>query len=183
MQEWTLDTIVPFPPAGVLVGLVWVVRERYCSGRLRLVFPLPAVLPCSYVQRDLIAARHSVACLYTQGERRTCTMNKGQQRRTSKRDKLLCAISFNKPSFRFCPEIPCGYCVCLLASPCRGACRSNLPGTLSGVSVPQRRSTARRVRLSAAESGSRPIFSGGNVTRTAPLRTEPTRTPLVEIAP
>ena len=46
-------------------------------------------------------------------------------------------------------------------------------GTLSGISVPQRR---RRVWLSAAQSGSRPLFGGGNATRTAPLQTEPTHT-------
>ena len=90
-------------------------------------------------------------------------MNKEQQCRTSKKDvKLLRDIFFNKQSFRRCPEIPCVYCVCLLLSPCRTevailstnqqtACvASDLPagpGTLSGVSVPQRRSTVRRVRI------------------------------------
>ena len=60
-----------------------------------------------------------------------------------------------------------------------GVCRSNLPavpGTLSG-SQSQLRSTARGVRRSAAQSGSRPLFGSGNATRTEPLRTEPTRTP------
>ena len=58
-------------------------------------------------------------------------------------------------------------------------CSSNLPavpGTLSGVSVPQRSSTARRVRLNAAQSRSRPLFGSGIATCTEPLRTEPTRT-------
>ena len=32
------------------------------------------------------------------------------------------------------------------------------------------------MRLSAAQSGSHPLFGGGNATRTAPLQTEPTRT-------
>ena len=41
-------------------------------------------------------------------------MNKGQQRRMSKKDgKLLHNIFFNKLSFRRCPELPCWYgCVC-----------------------------------------------------------------------
>ena len=42
-----------------------------------------------------------------------------------------------------------------------GVCSLNLPTvpvTLSGVSVPQRRSTARRVWLNAAQSGSRPLL-------------------------
>ena len=34
----------------------------------------------------------------------------------------------------------------------------------------------RRVWRSAAQSGSRPLFGSENVTRTAPLRTVPTRT-------
>ena len=58
------------------------------------------------------------------------TINKEQQRRTSKKDgELLRDIFFHK-----------------------------------------------RVRRSAAQSGSSPLFGGGNATRTAPLRTEPTRT-------
>ena len=47
------------------------------------------------------------------------TMNKGQQRRMSMKDgKLLHKIFFNKQTFHRCPEIPCGYCVYLLLSPC-----------------------------------------------------------------
>ena len=109
----------------------------------------------------------------------------------SKKDgKLLHNIFFNKQSFRR-SEIPCGYCVCLLLSPCRTevqilsinqrttcvaqTCQA-VPGTLSGVSVPQRRSTTRRVQLSVAQSGSRPRFGSVNATRTAPMRTEPSRT-------
>ena len=38
------------------------------------------------------------------------------------------------------------------------------------------RNTVRRVRRRAAQSGSHPLFGSGNATRTAPLRTEPTRT-------
>ena len=44
-------------------------------------------------------------------------MNKEQQCKTSKKDgKVFRNIFFNKLSFRRCPEIPCGYCVCLLTN-------------------------------------------------------------------
>ena len=91
---------------------------------------------------------------------------------------------FSINHFRRCPEIPGGYCVCLLLPPAHGSsdsvdqstggvCSSNLPAvpaTLSGVSVPE---------TSIAQYGSVRItstFGGGNATRAAPLQTEPTRT-------
>ena len=93
---------------------------------------------------------------------------------------------------KHCPEIPCGYCVWLLLSPWRTevpilstykrteCVAREIAGTLSGVSVPQRRSTPREygaVRLSpghalflAVETRpvlhlcglNRPVSCGGN---------------------
>ena len=117
------------------------------------------------------------------------TMNKGQKRRTSKKDdKLLLYIFFNKLSFRHCPEIPRGYCVCLLLSPCLTEVPILSTNQRTGHVVQTCRhcpapfqapfSTARRVRLSVAQSSvflavemrpvphlcrlNRPTPSGGN---------------------
>ena len=116
-------------------------------------------------------------------------MNKEQQCRTSKKyGKLLRDIFFHKQSFSRCPEIPCGYCVCLLLSPCRTegtilsttqrtACVAQKAGTLSGSQYPN--GVVAYCQTRAAQYGSvwvTPTFGGGNATHTAPLQTEPTST-------
>ena len=116
------------------------------------------------------------------------TMNKEQQRGRPRRTENFCTTfsSINK-AFSVQKYPATHYCVCLILSPWstevpilstnqRTACVAQTCRYPFRVSVPQRRSTARRVRLSAAQSGSRPLFCSGNATRSAPLRTEPTRT-------
>ena len=82
----------------------------------------------------------------------------------------MCHIFFHKRSFWSCPEILCGYCVCLLLSPCRTegmilstnqqtACVAQTCRDPFRLSVPQWSSTVRRERLNTAQSRSRPFLA------------------------
>ena len=71
---------------------------------------------------------------------------------------------------------PCRTEVRILLTNQRTACVAptcrQCPAPFQGLSIP----TEDYYETSTAQSGSRPLFGGGNATRTAPLRTEPTRT-------
>ena len=119
-------------------------------------------------------------------KRRTCTMNKEQQCRTSKKNgKLLRDIFFNK-------QIPGGFCVCLLLSPCRTEVTILSTNQLTTREAQTCRDPFRRLstpteeycETSTAPCGSvrvTPAFGGGYATRVAPLQTEPTRNAEVEM--
>ena len=96
-------------------------------------------------------------------------MNKDQHVGRPRRTVNFCAefSSINK-AFAIVPKyladnvmfviIPLSLGSATLSTNQRTACLA-LAGTLSGVAVPQRRSTARRVRLNTAQSGSRPVLA------------------------
>ena len=82
-------------------------------------------------------------------------MNKEQQCMMSKKEvKLLRDIFLIKLSYCRFPEIPRGYCVCLLLSPCRtdSLCVSNLLAPFRTV-VPQRRCSLLRDEYGSSRLG------------------------------
>ena len=166
----------------VWVGSVRVGRGRCCSGRLRIAFPPPTVpllggRGCSPTQCSLL-----IDPMKKKNAHKEQRATVGRPRRTVN----FCApfSSINK-AFTVSRNTPWLLCVFVIIPLSHGSaesvdqstesvCRSNLLVPFQGLST--LKGFGGVVRHSAAQSGSRPLFGSGNTTRTAPLRTEPTRT-------